>query len=162
MKTTLLLAFSLLLLPLSAQEEAKEPAPIEKLLKITKFEENIVETGAAGFSMVKDSLAAEELHKEEMAEVKDAFVAYLQKLASDPTLKAKTIELYQKNFTDDEINELVAFYETTVGQKTLNVLPSLTGKIMTFSQKLAQEHVVSFQEALTQIIARKNARKQGE
>lgn len=162
MKKLLIAAFSLLILPLSAQEGKKELSPIERLMKIMKFEDTVVDGGESGFLMVEQSLAGQDLNKEEMAEVKDAFMAYMRKIASDPELKAKTAALYQKAFTDEEINALIEFYQTPVGKKSLEVMPTLTGEIMAFSQQLAQRHVGSFQEALTAILERKAAREKKE
>ncbi|MEN8784117.1 MAG: hypothetical protein ABF379_07130, partial [Akkermansiaceae bacterium] len=89
MKSILFLAFSLLLLPASAQEAAKL-TPIDQLLKIMKFEQTVMDGGEAGFAMVEQSLAGQDLNKEEMGEVKDAFMDYMGKVASDPQLKEKT------------------------------------------------------------------------
>ncbi|TAE61442.1 MAG: DUF2059 domain-containing protein [Nostocales cyanobacterium] len=36
------------------------------------------------------------------------------------------IPLYDKYFTDEEIKGMIAFYQTPLGKKTLNVLPQLT------------------------------------
>ena len=86
MKFILSLAISLLLLPASAQESATL-VPIDELLKIMKFEQTVIDGGEAGFVMVEQSLAGQDLNKEEMDEVKDAFIAYMTKVASDPQLK---------------------------------------------------------------------------
>lgn len=161
MKKILLLTFSLLLIPASAQKDSKL-SPIEQLFKVMKLEQTVIDGGEAGFVMVEQSLADQELNKEEMAEVKDAFMDYMSKVALDPEFKAKTKAVYQKAFTDDEITELVAFYKTPIGQKTLNVLPGLTSEIMAFSQQLAQKHVGSFQDALTKILERKAERENKE
>lgn len=160
MKKILLLALSFAVLPLSAQEGGKELTPVEQLLKIMKFEDTIMDGGEAGFSMVEQSLAGQDLNKEEMAEVKDAFMDYMGKVARDPELKVKTKEAYTKAFTNDEIMDLIAFYKTPVGKKSLDVLPALTGDIMAYSQKLAQKHVGSFQDALTKILERKAAKEE--
>ena len=112
--------------------------------------------------MVEQSLSGQDLNKEEMDEVKDAFIAYMSKVASDPQLKIKTKALYEKSFTDDEIAALIAFYKTPTGQKSLEVMPTITGEIMIFSQQLAQKHVGSFQNALTKILERRAARGEQE
>ena len=112
--------------------------------------------------MVEKSLAGQDLIKEEMGEVKDAFIAYMTKVASDPQLKIKTKAIYEKSFTDNEITALISFYKTPTGKKSLEVMPTLTGEIMGFSQQLAQKHVGSFQNALTKILERRAARGEQE
>lgn len=162
MKNLLILSFSLLVLPLSAQDEKKVAAPAERLLKVTGFQSTILEGGEIGFTMVEQSLVNQNLNKKEMAEVKDAFMAYMMELATDPVLTKKTVELYEQNFTEAEIEELIEFYETPVGKKTLKVLPKITGESMKMSTELAQKHVGSFQKALTGVLERKAAREEGK
>ena len=161
MKFILSLVVSLLLLPVFAQKSTSL-APIDELLKIMKFEQTVIDGGEAGFVMVEKSLAGQDLNKEEMGEVKDAFIAYMTKVASDPQLKIKTKAIYEETFTDHEITALISFYKTPTGKKSLEVMPTLTGEIMGFSQQLAQKHVGSFQNALTKILERRAARGEQE
>jgi len=161
MKKLIAITFSLLLLPLSAQGEKKE-TPAERLLKVTEFQKTIVDGGEAGFGMVEKSLANQNLTKAEMAKVKDAFMAYMGRLASDPELLNKTIELYNANFTEEEINELIEFYQTPLGKKTLSALPRITGEAMQMSTALSQKHVGPFQEALGKILKEKAEKEQKE
>ncbi|YCM43798.1 DUF2059 domain-containing protein [Verrucomicrobiaceae bacterium 227] len=159
MKKLITIAFALLLLPLSAQDEQK-PSPAERLLNVIEFQKTIVEGGEAGFGMVEQSLANQNLTKAEMAEVKEAFMDYMGRLANDPELLSKTIELYNASFTEDEINELIAFYRTPLGKKTLTTLPDIMGETMKLSTALAQKHVGPFQETLGKVLERKAAREQ--
>lgn len=152
MKTILSFLF-LISIPLSAQERNKELAT--RLLESLDFEQAIIDTGDSGFAAVKDSLAPHDLNDKEMAEVKDAFMAYMTRLASDPVLKEKSIAAYQKHFTDVELEELILFYQTPLGKKVNQVQPAITGEIMQFSMKLAEKHVGPFQEALQDILKRK-------
>lgn len=158
MKKILLLSFGLLVLPVFAEDDKKKMSPAEELVEVMEFEQNIIEGGEAAFSMVEENLSAEDLNEEEMQEVKDAFLVYMAKLANDPALKPKTIELYEKNFTKEELADLVVFYKTPLGKKTLSKLPAITGEIAVLSQKLAQNHVGAFQDALSDILERKNER----
>jgi hypothetical protein len=45
--------------------------------------------------------------------------------APDGGLRARTIPIYEKYFTHDEIRALVAFYATDVGRKSVAVLPTI-------------------------------------
>jgi len=159
MKLSILLTSFLLLLAASAQDLDQNLSPAEQLLDVMRFEKSIVDGGMAGYPAVEQSLAGQNLTEKEMAEVKDAFMAYMLKLASDPDLKAKTIKLYEKTFTNDEILGMIEFYKTPLGQKTLHELPQITGEAMQFSMELAQKHVGAFQDALTGILERKAAEK---
>ncbi len=45
------------------------------------------------------------------------------------------IPVYHKHFTHDEIRQLLVFYESEVGRKSIKVLPSLVQESMTLGQK---------------------------
>ncbi len=51
------------------------------------------------------------------------------------------VPIYDQYFTADEINELLAFYQTPIGKKTISVLPRLTQASMLAGQKWGQELV---------------------
>ncbi|MGD1979713.1 MAG: DUF2059 domain-containing protein [Akkermansiaceae bacterium] len=158
----LLFALTLsLALPLSAQEEAKK-SPAERLLEVTEFKKTIIDGGDAGFALVEKQLETANLTKKEMAEVKTAFIDYMTRLANDPELTAKTIELYNKNFTPDELEELIAFYQTPLGRKTLVTLPEIMGESMKMSTKLAQKHVGPFQKTVQDLLMRKQKEEEKE
>lgn len=66
--------------------------------------------------------------------------------------------LYKKNFTQDEVNALTAFYKTPAGKSAMNKMPAVTQQIILESQKLlvpvqdriqqaAQEGAVEFRKA---------------
>ena len=158
MKTILSLLF-MISLPLSAQERSKELA--EQLLEALDFEQSIMETGDSSFATVQESLAGEDLTEDEMAQVKDAFMAYMERLATDPKLKETTIASYQKHYTDAELKELIKFYGTPLGKKVKKVEPQITAEVMQLSMKIAQKHVGPFQQTLQDILAKK-AEKQLE
>lgn len=45
------------------------------------------------------------------------------------------IQLYMSVYTEAEINELIAFYESPIGQKTLEKMPLLMQESMAINQK---------------------------
>lgn len=49
------------------------------------------------------------------------------------------VPIYDQYFTADEINELLAFYQTPIGKKTISVLPRLTQASMLAGQNWGQE-----------------------
>ena len=44
-----------------------------------------------------------------------------------------------KYFSDDELRQIIAFYETPVGMKTITVMPQLMAEIMANSQELGKQ-----------------------
>lgn len=59
--------------------------------------------------------------------------------AEYPTMKAATAREYAAVFTIDEMDQLTAFYQSTVGQKTLLVMPQLQAKTMPFGMQVGRK-----------------------
>jgi hypothetical protein len=51
------------------------------------------------------------------------------------------IPLYHKYFTKAEIEELLAFYETPIGRKSITIMPQLMGESMALGQKWGENIV---------------------
>jgi hypothetical protein len=159
-KKSIIITLSLLMMPLSlVAQEVKKDTPAFRLLKVMNFKQNIIDGSDAGFILVANSLEASNLNEAEMAEVKVAFLEYMIKLANDPELSKKVAEIYNTNFTEEEIKGLITFYQTALGKKALKALPTVMGESMKISTSLAQKHVGSFHLALKDILQRKAAKK---
>lgn len=50
-------------------------------------------------------------------------------------LMTQIIPVYEKHFTHEEIKQLIDFYKTPLGQKTISVLPSVMQESMMIGQK---------------------------
>jgi hypothetical protein len=66
---------------------------------------------------------------------------FFEKLSSKigPATMELSIPVYDKYFSDEEIRQLTAFYQTPLGAKTTKVLPQLMAEIVTTSQVWAQQ-----------------------
>ena len=52
-------------------------------------------------------------------EIKAASTAYFHRLIADVELKKAMVELYNRSFTADELEEMLTFYATPTGRKAL-------------------------------------------
>jgi hypothetical protein len=59
------------------------------------------------------------------------------------------VELYDKYFTNEDINGLIQFYESPLGKKTLQVLPTLTQESVARGMELGQ---LAGQRAMTRLV----------
>ena len=57
-------------------------------------------------------------------------------------------EIYARYFTKDEMRELLAFYRTPLGKKTISALPGILQEGMQFGQRKATEVMPAFQAEL--------------
>jgi len=51
------------------------------------------------------------------------------------------VPVYQKHFTEREINDLVAFYSSPTGQKMVKEMPAITSEAMQSSQEIIQRMI---------------------
>lgn len=60
---------------------------------------------------------------------------FLQKLNLPQMIEDISYPLYDKYFTENELRDLIAFYKSPTGQKTISVIPSIMMDVMTDFQK---------------------------
>ena len=60
-----------------------------------------------------------------------------------------TAQLYDKYFTNDEVRELIRFYESAIGQKAIQVLPALTQESM---ERGGREGQLAAQRAMARFV----------
>jgi hypothetical protein len=65
------------------------------------------------------------------------FVEEMKRLL--PELKEPIIAIYEANFSDEEIKQLVAFYHSSVGHKIVAVLPQLMQQSVAMGQSWGQK-----------------------
>jgi hypothetical protein len=126
-------------------------ALIDDLLKVLQAEKNIKASISMVHSAMSKSLSelisnaipddpadkgeASEKAKKQVAELtvkaRDRFHDRLMKEISVPDLIENVmVPLYDKFYTESELKDLIAFYKTPTGQKTVVVQPQLTGEVM--------------------------------
>jgi hypothetical protein len=77
--------------------------------------------------------------KQLVPNVPDAFWSrFRERLNTDDLLYA-CIPVYDKYYTHDEIRQLIAFYETPLGRKVVEVTPPLTQETMAIGQKWGEK-----------------------
>jgi hypothetical protein len=73
-----------------------------------------------------------------------------------------TLPLYDKYFSEQELADLVAFYSTPTGQKTLMVLPELLGEsIRLTNEKIGPQIMTIGREVVAQTLEEMKAEKKG-
>jgi hypothetical protein len=79
---------------------------------------------------------------------RDIMLAYLTKYMSYDAIKEDLIQLYMKNFTEKELNEITAFYQTPTGKKAAKIMPDLFQQGAAIGQNKVQEHISELQEQI--------------
>ena len=73
---------------------------------------------------------------------------------NNKALSAMMYPIYGRRFSENELRELIAFYETPLGKKLIRVLPAITQEGMQAGQKLGQSMGPKMQQ---RILARLSA-----
>ncbi len=132
-------------------------ASIKELLEITKTEELLEYSYKQVEPMISSTIAEIEKAQDEplTKKQKQALQSYAQK-ASDimvtdlswKKLEPDFIKIYSETFSQEEIDGLIDFYKTPVGQSTIDKMPIVTDK----SMQLMQQHMVQVMPKIMQAL----------
>jgi len=156
--------FLLFVLFLSSSMSAYAAAPsaesIETLLRVTKTEA-LLESVYVNIEVVMrqalaQSVAGKTLSPEQKRFLDSApkrFVAVMREELSWASLKPMYIQIYQANFTQEEIDGLVAFYSSPAGQAFVNKMPAVMQQSMQAMQARLKPFSEKMKRAVEQAIA---------
>ncbi len=113
------------LLLVSGMLHAEEKPPSEQLYDLMQAQESSIRASRAAFQTTLNQFKARGVPDEGIAEMKKVSDDYFEKMYSNPELKKRHIALFDKNFSSDELNELIRLYQTPLGKKLLVVMPEL-------------------------------------
>ena len=140
-----LLLISIWALPAQAQE-AQSPADdarIDRLLEVTRAREMLDATlpqiEASQQQMLAQMTAGRELDAAQQQRI-DALLASsssaVRKALSWENLAPVYRDIYRQTFTGEDIDAIIAFYESPAGQRMLEKMPALMQNTMTAMQRL--------------------------
>jgi hypothetical protein len=148
---------------------ATEPNPsarqrelIEKLLVLSKMDQSAPAVMDAMFAQIQKQYLDEAARKgndpDDVAEARDLFESFragASKIDFDGLLHESFVRIYARHFTEQELADLVAFYATPTGQKSIEVMPQL----MTEGMQAAAEHISPKVEAVMAQAAEEQEKK---
>jgi hypothetical protein len=129
--TVLVLALS----PLAAwcaEPDSHRQAAAE-LLKVMNMENSMI---AAASSM----LDAQAQSNPGLAPYRDVIQKWMEKYLTWAAVGPRMTDLYTEAFTEPEIRDMIAFYKTPTGQKTLAKMPVLLQQGMQIGMEVTQQH----------------------
>ncbi len=113
--------------------ESTHNAAAENMLKSMKLETTLSHLTE---EILRSQLATDPC----LAPYEKVLRAFYQKYFSWAYFKDDFIKMYTAAFTENELNEIAKFYNTPVGQKTLEKLPQLTMAGMQIGTKILKAH----------------------
>ena len=122
-------------------DEASHRAAVEKLFATMNMEK----THAASLENI---LQQQSRANPAMMQLQGTMRDFLNKHMGWASLKEDMVKIYEEGFTEEELGELNKFYESPVGKKSIEQMPSLMGKGMAVAQERMKEHLPELQAAL--------------
>ena len=152
-----LLSLSVALLIGGSNLHAAEPAAEHlALAKKVVVQAGTVETAKQGFWLVfqpnLDAMEAGGLSADAIAEIREAAEKFIDSVFADGRFVDGIAKIYTEKFTGEELQQLIAFNETPLGQKLNKELPSVMAEGAAMGEKLAGAETAKFEAKVTEII----------
>lgn len=136
----LLLTFTSLL---SAAPNNNGIATAKKLFTVMNLSENYKDT-------IKKGVEFQIRANPQLAPFRNVMLKFFSKYMGWDSIKDDLAKLYSDSFTVDEMNKLIKFYKTPVGQKAIKLIPSLYEKGGMIGQKKIQAHISELQQMIAE------------
>ena len=162
MKTIVMLAAATML-SLSAAAQNASDATIERLMTVMRSEK-MVEALQSSMDTIMDSAVkstvTEPLPPEQQRRMDTAVATIKETMHAEFTwdrLKPRFVSLYKETFTDEEIQGLIAFYESPAGQALLAKMPLLMQRSMALTQEQMRSMIPRMKSAIEDAAAQARA-----
>jgi uncharacterized protein len=127
--------------PLLSADEKSHQAAVEELLVITKTPENLK-------SSITTMLDLQIKQAPPLAPLRKPMEKFFEKYLSYDALKDDLIKMYAAEFTEEEIKDLIKFYQTPLGKKTAEKMPVLTAKGAQLGASRVDAHKAELQQMI--------------
>ena len=129
---------------------AADPAPGSSHYKAAEKMLTLMDMETVLRRSIDEMLKAQIAQNPGIAPFETVMRQFLMKHMSWDSLKADTIQIYMSEFTEKELDELNRFYETEVGKKMVEKMPTLMGRGAELGAKRVQEHMPELQAAIAE------------
>jgi hypothetical protein len=151
--------FSLLAITLftnfsSSLQAAEEPSTAMKLIKLMEFSKTAKAGASASFTPFLQQLKAKGLPEEGLKEMSEAAERFFSKTFDNPAIEVDIAKIYEENYTKEEMEELLKFYQTPAGKKSIEVMPKIMQESSKIGQKYAVQNQAAFQTEMQTIMAK--------
>ena len=127
----------------SSKIDPQKEASIRELMNATGAKDLGKQLVQAGMEQFRSSVEDSQPNNPRAKQFVDAFVSKFQKYFDPNSLTETIIPIYDKYFTSEDLNGLLAYYRSPLGQRMLKVLPEVTRESQAagfaLGQKAAQE-----------------------
>jgi TonB family protein len=114
---------------------------ILELLKVTHARERSIQASNAFFGVLRQQLFSGIKDQEHREKIATSFHEKMLRMYDSPEFSEGAVVAYSKYFTEEDVKELIRFYQTPIGQKFNDALPKLVPDLFQLGQKLAQNTI---------------------
>ena len=135
---------------IAAEDNSIDPelrADVERLMEVTKAADMTRQMGDIMAQLIVQKTGVDT--PEAIARCRVIAAETIKELFADNKLMDHYIPIYTKHFTHDDLRAMIAFYETPVGKKTIEVTPNLIQESMQVGQRWVQEVMPGVEEKVT-------------
>jgi len=83
-----------------------------------------------------------------MAPFENIMLGFLNKHMSYQQLKPELVNIYAKAFSDEELQEIITFYKSTTGAKSINLLPDLMQQSAQLGATRVRENIAELEQQI--------------
>jgi hypothetical protein len=151
---TSMLAIGLLAAPSFADDLSHRKAAA-KLLEVTNVQQMLEKVKASVETIMRQQLGALQLPEEgrqAAAKAQQEMMEWFSQFFAWEKTRDMYTEIYVETFTEDELNELIAFNQSPLGQKVLKKMPELMHRSMEKTQQVLREAEPEVKRRLRKII----------
>lgn len=123
-----------------------------KFLDLSGTESFIQQTFESGLKPSLDQMRTKGAPNDLVESIHDEAKNYFLENFKWEEMRPQLAKLYTAAFTEAELKEIIAFYETPTGQKTLAKLPTLTQQSMVMAMAGVQANMPEFQRRVGVLI----------
>lgn len=132
------------------QESKKQTA--HQLINMINTTEASVDGFKLGLKPFIEQLRARGYSSEAMAKVDALVDKYAHKFAADPRLVDGLSDMYVELYTEQELEQILAFYQTATGKKFVKILPQVMQKSAQIGMEISASMQQDFSQDLQEIL----------
>lgn len=164
MKFFAIIAFALLaLMPLPAKAAVtpEKAAVIQELITLMKIDDMATEFGDQMVKTVVNDLKRRRrpVEPKMRAAIEEEARLFVKEEMTRKSWSQSLYPLYDKHFTTQELRDIVAFYKTPAGRKSLQALPVLSKEFVGAGRQWGLAQMASWQRRVGERIKKENAKR---
>ncbi|MBS1839954.1 MAG: TonB family protein [Acidobacteria bacterium] len=114
---------------------------IIEMLNVVHARDRSIQASNAFFGVLRQQLFSGIKDQDHREKITTSFHEKMLRIYDSPEFTEGAVLAYSKYFTDDDIKELIKFYQTPIGQKFNDVLPKLMPDLVQLGQNLVQNAI---------------------